>query len=109
MARAWNSTTTTDSAAWTLTLHDPLAQAMAGEAAGAGRLSAPMPGTVVAVRVAPGEAVEAGQVLLILEAMKMEHTLRAPRAGTVASIACTVGETVTEGTELLKLAGEEEG
>ncbi|HNE01956.1 MAG TPA: acetyl/propionyl/methylcrotonyl-CoA carboxylase subunit alpha [Plasticicumulans sp.] len=95
--------------AWTLTLHDPLAQAMAGEAAGAGRLSAPMPGTVVAVRVAPGEAVEAGQVLLILEAMKMEHTLRAPRAGTVASIACTVGETVTEGTELLKLAGEEEG
>jgi len=63
----------------------------------AGAAVAPMPGTVVAIEVAEGDAVEAGQTLAVVEAMKMEHRLIASAAGTVAEIRCAVGDTVDEG------------
>ncbi len=84
---------------------DPIAHA--GDAgAHAGRLTAPMPGKVIALHVKAGEAVTAGQALAVMEAMKMEHTLAAPRDGVVAELLCAVGEQVGEGAELLKLAEE---
>jgi 3-methylcrotonyl-CoA carboxylase alpha subunit len=59
-----------------------------------GAIFAPMPGRVIALNVAEGEAVEAGQRLLVLEAMKMEHALTAPFAGTVAELAVSEGAQV---------------
>ncbi len=67
-------------------------------------LSAPMPATVTAIMVAPGQAVRRGDTLLKLEAMKMELPLRAPRDGTVGGIHCRVGELVQPGVHLLELA-----
>jgi len=66
-------------------------------------LSAPMPATVVAVNVAPGQEVAEGDLLIVLEAMKMELPIRAPRRGRVASIACRVGELAQPGIPLLEL------
>ncbi|MDP3984504.1 MAG: biotin carboxylase N-terminal domain-containing protein [Acidimicrobiia bacterium] len=66
-----------------------------------GSLHAPMPGKVVTVAVTEGEEVTAGQVLVILEAMKMEHTLRSPHAGTVRSIQTTAGDQVEAGQTLV--------
>jgi 3-methylcrotonyl-CoA carboxylase alpha subunit len=63
-------------------------------AGGDGAIVAPMPGKVIAVDVAQGQAVEAGQRLLVLEAMKMEHALTAPFAGTVAELAVAEGSQV---------------
>jgi 3-methylcrotonyl-CoA carboxylase alpha subunit len=82
---------------------DPLATQDSAQA-GTGRVVAPMPGKVIAVLVAAGDAVTAGQALLITEAMKMEHSLTAPRDGTVAELMCSVGDQVAEGIELLRLA-----
>ncbi|HYC05698.1 MAG TPA: acetyl/propionyl/methylcrotonyl-CoA carboxylase subunit alpha [Azospirillaceae bacterium] len=83
-----------------LTLVEPLASGEA-DTGGAGRLTAPMPGKVIAVLVEPGAAVEKGQPLVVLEAMKMEHTIKAPAAGTVAAVKYGVGEQVPEGAELI--------
>jgi biotin carboxyl carrier protein len=69
-----------------------------------GSLSAPMPATVVAVEVSAGQAVKAGDVLVRLEAMKMELPVRAPRDGTVVAIKCRAGELVQPGIPLLELA-----
>jgi len=66
-------------------------------------LSAPMPATVLAVKVAPGQDVQTGDVLLTLEAMKMELPITAPRAGRVKSIGCREGEIVQPGVPLLEL------
>ena len=84
---------------------DPIAHAGDHGAHGGG-LSAPMPGKVIALHVAAGEAVKAGQALAVMEAMKMEHTLAAPRDGVVAELLCAVGDQVGEGAELLTLAEE---
>jgi propionyl-CoA carboxylase alpha chain len=73
----------------------------------AGSLLAPMPGVVTAVHVTPGQAVRAGQPLLALEAMKMQHTVAAPGAGVVRSVAVEVGAQVEGGAVLAVLAGEE--
>ncbi len=70
----------------------------------AGGLHAPMPGKVTAVLVAPGAAVEEGQTLVTLEAMKMEHAVRAPRAGSVAEVAVEVGDQVDADRVLVTLA-----
>ena len=74
----------------------------AGTAAG-GSLEAPMPGVVTRVMVKQGDRVEAGQPLIALEAMKMEHLVRAPRAGVVESVGAAVGEMVAGGVTLVEL------
>ena len=66
-------------------------------------LSAPMPATVVAINVTAGQAVQAGDVLVVLEAMKMELAVTAPHDGRVRAIACHVGELVQPGIQLIEL------
>jgi acetyl/propionyl-CoA carboxylase alpha subunit len=66
----------------------------------AGSLLAPMPGTVVRVEVAEGEQVGAGTVVVVLEAMKMEHAVRAPAVGVVTALPAAVGSTVEAGQVL---------
>ncbi len=78
---------------------EPLATAAAD--AGAGKLTAPMPGKVIAVLVEAGVAVDKGTPLIVLEAMKMEHTIKAPAAGTVSALKFRVGDQVPEGAELI--------
>ena len=87
----------------TLVLQEFDAIAHAGEGAAEGRLTAPMPGKVVALLAQAGDAVKAGQPLAVMEAMKMEHTIAAPRDGTVAELLYAVGDQVAEGAELLRL------
>jgi propionyl-CoA carboxylase alpha chain len=72
-----------------------------GAAAPSGALVAPMPGKVIEVRVRPGQVVRAGETLLVLEAMKMEHPLRAPEDGTVVELRVAAGEQVENGALLL--------
>jgi 3-methylcrotonyl-CoA carboxylase alpha subunit len=80
--------------------------AHAGDAAAeGGRLTAPMPGKVVAFLVQAGDAVKKGQPLAVLEAMKMEHTIAAPADGTVAELLYAPGDQVPDGAELLRLGG----
>ena len=83
-----------------LDLVDPLAHA-AEEEAGGGHLTAPMSGTIVAVLVKAGDAVAKGAPLLILEAMKMEHTIAAPADGTVSAVHYRQGDQVSEGADLI--------
>lgn len=75
----------------------------AAPATGGDVISAPLAGVIGAVRVAPGEAVAAGQVLLILEAMKMEHPVRATADGLVARVRVRAGQAVQRGDELVEL------
>ncbi len=86
-----------------LTEVDVLSHAGESGGAAAGRLTAPMPGKMVAFLVQAGQAVEAGQPLAVMEAMKMEHTINAPRAGKVAELLFAVGDQVGDGAELLRL------
>jgi 3-methylcrotonyl-CoA carboxylase alpha subunit len=87
-------------ASHTFALHDPFADADAA-AAGGDALRAPMPGLVKLVRVAAGEAVTKGQPLLVLEAMKMEHTIAAPHDGVIGEIV-PEGAQVTDGAVLVR-------
>jgi 3-methylcrotonyl-CoA carboxylase alpha subunit len=66
-------------------------------------LSSPMPATVVAINVTPGQEVAQGDLLVMLEAMKMELPIKAPRNGRVKSLACREGELVQPGVPLLEL------
>lgn len=68
-----------------------------------GALAAPMPATVLAINVEPGQRVARGDVLILLEAMKMELPVKAPRDATIAAIACRPGELVQPGVPLLEL------
>ena len=81
---------------------DAIAHAGEGAAEG-GRLTAPMPGKVIAFLAKVGDTVESGQPVAVMEAMKMEHTLHAPRKGVVAELLYAVGDQVAEGGELLRL------
>ena len=81
---------------------DPLAQAGVSEAE-AGRLTAPMPGKIVALLVTAGSKVSRGQPLVVMEAMKMEHTIAAPADGTVSELLYAVGDQVGDGAQLLVL------
>ncbi|WP_276552230.1 acetyl-CoA carboxylase biotin carboxylase subunit [Streptomyces sudanensis] len=84
-----------DGDAWNVVDHDPVAASLTGSAhAGADSLTAPMPGTVTVVKVAVGDEVTAGQGLLVVEAMKMEHVISAPHDGTVVELDVTPGTTV---------------
>ncbi|SNT47528.1 acetyl/propionyl/methylcrotonyl-CoA carboxylase subunit alpha [Rhodococcoides kyotonense] len=74
----------------------------------AGSLLAPMPGTVVRIAVAEGDAVSTGQTVIVLEAMKMEHTIKAPADGTVGKLPVSEGQQVDAGTVLAVIQGEDE-
>ncbi|WP_405555565.1 acetyl-CoA carboxylase biotin carboxylase subunit [Streptomyces sp. NBC_01171] len=98
-----------DGDAWQVRDHDPVAASLSRSAhAGADSLTAPMPGTVTVVKVAVGDEVEAGQSLLVVEAMKMEHVVSAPHAGTVAELDVTPGSTVAMDQVLAVIAPKEE-
>lgn len=71
--------------------------------AGAQAIKAPMPGTILKVNVSNGQAVKKGDVLMILEAMKMENEILAPNDGTVSSVGVSQGATVESGTVLCTL------
>jgi 3-methylcrotonyl-CoA carboxylase alpha subunit len=90
----------TGGAHYQLTYNDPMAHAGETEAEG-GRLTAPMPGKVVAVLAAKGQEVKKGEALVIMEAMKMEHTIAAPHDGVVDDILYGVGDQVADGAPLL--------
>lgn len=74
-------------------------------AAGSVKVTAPMPGTILDVKVKPGQAVKKGDVLMILEAMKMENEIVAPQDGTVASVNTSKGSSVNSGDLLASLNG----
>ncbi|MEV7542754.1 biotin carboxylase N-terminal domain-containing protein [Streptomyces sp. NPDC089915] len=82
-----------DADSWHLQHHDPVT-AKGAASAGADTLAAPMPGTVTVVKVTVGDKVAAGQSLLVVEAMKMEHAISAPHAGTVTELDVVPGSTV---------------
>jgi 3-methylcrotonyl-CoA carboxylase alpha subunit len=95
-----------DGEAWCVDV--PRAERAGGaNTSGDGTIAAPMPGRILSVAVKHGDRVERGQALLVLEAMKMEHSLVAPFAGLVAELRAETGAQVPEGTALVRIAGEE--
>jgi len=88
---------------WQLKWHNPLAVGGALMAE-SGKLTAPMPGKIVAVKVSVGDQVEKGQPLVILEAMKMEHTITAPEAGEIIAVNANPGDQVDEKLELVSFS-----
>ena len=89
-----------DGETWNFTEPDPHARADAAAATSGGSITSPMPGTVVAVSVAVGDAVTAGQTVVVVEAMKMEHALTAPGDGVVAELPVAVGDRVALNQQL---------
>lgn len=77
-------------------------------AGGGDLVKATMPGKILEVRVEPGQPVEAGQVVVVMESMKMELTIASPRAGTVAKVSCEAGVMVGLGDELVRLEAEDD-
>lgn len=99
-----------DGDSWHVQDHDPVAADLGGAAhQGADTLAAPMPGTVTVVKVAVGEEVAAGQSLLVVEAMKMEHVISAPHAGTVTELDVTPGATVAMDQVLAVVTPHQDG
>jgi biotin carboxyl carrier protein len=90
-----------------LTYVDPWAHADP-DAEHGGHLAAPMSGTIVAVLVRPGERVDTGTPLVVLDAMKMEHAIVAPAPGRVAAVHFAVGDRVPEGADVVDLDQTEE-
>ncbi len=82
----------------------PAAPAVASVPAGDNTVVAPMPGTVLSIKAQPGAAVKKGDVLLILEAMKMENEITAPKDGTVAQVLKAAGTSVNTGDALVILS-----
>lgn len=78
----------------------PAASTPAAAPAGGENVTSPMPGTILSINVASGDAVKKGQVLMILEAMKMENEIMCPRDGKVLSVNISKGATVESGTLL---------
>jgi acetyl/propionyl-CoA carboxylase alpha subunit len=91
---------------WTLALYDPF---VAAEGAGAAtdRVAAPMPGKIVQVLVKAGDTVKQGQPLAVLEAMKMEHTLKATTGAQIESVDVSAGEQVSEGATVIRFVKEQ--
>ncbi len=94
-----------DGESYQLTLYDPAALAAEAEAE-APVFAAPMPGRVVAVNVVAGAHVSAGETLIVLEAMKMEHAIKAPVDGTVEAVHYGVGDQVDEGRDLIAFVND---
>ncbi|MDQ1761332.1 acetyl/propionyl/methylcrotonyl-CoA carboxylase subunit alpha [Achromobacter aegrifaciens] len=86
-----------------LDLYDPLAHSQDTQGEHGGGLTAPMPGKIISISVKAGDTVEKGQPLLVMEAMKMEHTISAPADGKVSEVFYGVGDQVTEGAELVAI------
>jgi len=97
-----------EDAQYDLLIEDPRTREFSASA-GAGGLTTPLPGVVVSVPVSVGQKVAAGEVLMVIEAMKMEHTISAPYAGTVEAIHFARGDRVPEASQLLELARAGEG
>ncbi|MFG2341416.1 acetyl-CoA carboxylase biotin carboxylase subunit [Streptomyces yangpuensis] len=98
-----------DADSWHVQTHDPVVANLSGAGrAGADTLAAPMPGTVTVVKVAVGDRVTAGQSLLVVEAMKMEHVISAPHAGTVTELDVSPGTTVAMDQVLAVVTADEE-
>jgi len=95
-----------DGESWRLVEIDPLAL-RTSEDPTAGRLTAPMPGRVIQLLVEPGNNVRRGEPLMIIEAMKMEHTVAAPADGVIEAVRFAIGDLVEEGAELIALATPE--
>ncbi|MBK7422454.1 MAG: acetyl/propionyl/methylcrotonyl-CoA carboxylase subunit alpha [Propionivibrio sp.] len=91
--------------AWIVLRDDPLHRVEAG-GVHVGGLTAPMPGKIVALLATPGQSVDKGAPLLILEAMKMEHTITAPKNGTVKAFRYAAGDQVVDGAELVEFEAE---
>ncbi|WP_373790451.1 acetyl/propionyl/methylcrotonyl-CoA carboxylase subunit alpha [Achromobacter insuavis] len=92
-----------DGGARVLDLYDPLAHAQDTQGDHGGGLTAPMPGKIISIAVKAGDSVAKGQPLLVMEAMKMEHTISAPPDGKVEELFYAVGDQVTEGAELVSI------
>ena len=92
----------------TFELHVASGESAGGDESGGGvdEARAPMPGTLIKLMVKTGDPVEQGQVLAILEAMKMEHQIRAPRSGVVAAVAGAVGTIIDAGALVVSLEAE---
>ncbi|MEO0764143.1 MAG: biotin/lipoyl-containing protein, partial [Pseudomonadota bacterium] len=91
----------------TLIRHRPAAATRAET--GGDRVTAPLPGRVQSIAVAPGATIEAGATVAVIEAMKMEHALAAPRAGTIAEVLATPGDQVDEGALIAILEPADDG
>ncbi|WP_420549491.1 acetyl/propionyl/methylcrotonyl-CoA carboxylase subunit alpha [Curvivirga sp.] len=98
-------TVITEGGSYPFTLFDPVAAASQDEG-GSDRLTAPMPGKVTAVHASNGDDVEEGQLLMVLEAMKMEHSILAPHAGKIDSIRFGEGDQVADGDVLVTFVEE---
>ncbi len=81
----------------------PVAKASAPVSGGAGSVNAPMPGTILRVNKNVGDSVNAGEAVVVLEAMKMENDISSPKAGVVKSIAVAKGDTVASGQFLFEV------
>ncbi len=83
----------------------PVKAAAQRKTAAAGeKVAAPMPGTIVSVNVSEGQSVKKGDVLVVLEAMKMENEIKAPRDGSISSVAVSKGASVDTGATLVTIA-----
>lgn len=87
-----------------LQLHDAVTHAQDDGSDHGGSLTAPMPGKIIAISVKAGDAVKSGDTLLVMEAMKMEHTISSPLDGTVEEVFFAVGDQVADGAELIAMA-----
>jgi biotin carboxyl carrier protein len=90
--------------AWRLFAANPAWEGHSAAGPSDGQITAPMPGKLLSLHVRAGDTVKAGDRLLVLEAMKMEHRLTAPFDGTVGSVAVEAGQQVAEGALLLTVA-----
>ena len=91
-----------DKQEWRFSRHNPM-KSLDSEAESGNQFLAPMPGAIISIPVAAGDTVEPGQTLLVMEAMKMEHSMVAPMKATVADVFFAEGDQVEEGDRLITL------
>ncbi|MCZ6641617.1 MAG: acetyl/propionyl/methylcrotonyl-CoA carboxylase subunit alpha [Gammaproteobacteria bacterium] len=84
-----------------LEVYEEDVEALAHDASTADRITSPMPGLIISLAVQVGDVVAEGDVLMVIEAMKMEHNIKAPRGGKISGVGCVLGDRVEEGIELV--------